>query len=254
MNIWNRRNLVSALAGSMVIISVPGIVHPETTPASAFVIQELHKGDKGRRVAYARVDVPADYRLKIRVPKPFVLASLSKNVSCRGFAMTGGYMSKLRPVPDGLIVVGGKVRGKDNRRLDGGFVQIQGPSVSLRRATLPRSVVTTDVDQIYSQPILVYGGAIDSRFKGGRANRVALGKYQDGSLFFVMAYNGDRNGLSAVTLTEFAKDVLAISHKKVDWLMNFDGGPSAFLTSPDRTIAYTNGSVSSYLCAEASID
>lgn len=250
MNFWNHRILVAALPGAMIITSGAVIVYAQTGPASALVIQELDKGGKRRRVAYARIDIPANYRLTIRVTKPFALASLSKNAACRGFAMTGGYMSKLSSVPDGLIVVGGKIRGKDNGRTDGGFVQIQGASVSLRRAGLPRSAVTADVDQIYSQPILIFGGAIDGRFRDGKANRVALGKYRDGGLFFVIAYNDDRNGLSALTLTEFAKDVVAISPKKVDWLVNFDGGPSAFLKSPDRTVANTNGSVASYLCAE----
>lgn len=255
------RGLVGVLKQSMIAGATVGFVsaaggaaigYPQAPSQLTIASRQLDKGSGRGQVAYARADVPIGYRLKIYVPKPFALASLSQNNTCRGFAMTGGYTSARAAVPDGLIVVAGKVRGKDNLRQDGGIVQTSGSVVTLHRASLPRPSASSGTDQIYSQPILISNGLVDGRFRKGKANRVALGKYRDGGLFMIMAYNGDANGMSAVTLSEFANDVIILSPKKVDWLINFDGGPSAFLASPGHAITFTNGSVTSYLCAEPS--
>ena len=203
------------------------------------------------KIAYAWVSIPASHRLRIKVPRPFLTSAVSANIQCKGIAMTGGYTRRNRVVPDGLIVIKGKIVGQDNRRKDGGILELRGSSVSIRRAKAARPAPDAAVDQIYAQPILINDGKIDSGFLDGAANRVALGRYQDGTLFMVMAYDQSALGTSAVTLTRFARDVLTSSGKKVDWLLNFDGGPSAFLyANGSPPVAPGNGQITSYLCAE----
>lgn len=246
-------NLKHILLGASALMLQAGDAANGQRVASPPVAQPSIEVRKVRELHYAWANIPPSYRVSIRVPKPFSTANLSSSIQCQGVAMTGGYTQQMRSAPAGLIVIGGKVVGKDNNRQDGGFLEIRGSSVSLRRAKGPRPAPTNGVDQIHSQPILIFAGAIDGHFKGGRANRIAIGQYTDASLFMVMALNRDRNGMSAVTLGQFAQDVLAGAPKKVSWLLNFDGGPSAFLYERNGgTIAPTAGMITSYLCAEPS--
>ncbi|UYV15931.1 phosphodiester glycosidase family protein [Porphyrobacter sp. ULC335] len=207
-----------------------------------------------RDIGYVWVDVPHNFRLKIRVPRPFNVQDADTNVQCAGIAMTGGYSLKSRAAPEGLIVIDGRQVSPHTTRMDGGVLDIRGSQASLvrRSAVQPASPLTS---QIYSQPILIFDGKIDGTFKKGKANRIALGKYVDGQIFMVMAFNGSRGGMSAVTLRQFAVDVGALTPRKVDWLLAFDGGPSAFIkVAGQRSVSATNGKIVSYLCAEPEND
>jgi len=244
-------NLKHFLLGAGALILQPSDAATSQSVATAPAAQASIEVRKVRKLHYAWANIPLSYQLSIRVPKPFSTANLSASIQCQGIAMTGGYTLQTRNAPAGLIVVGGKVVGKDNNRQDGGFLEVRGASVALRRAKGPRPAPANGVDQIHSQPILIYDGVIDGHFKGGRANRIAIGQYADASLFMVMALNADRNGMSAATLGQFAQDVLDGAPKKVTWLLNFDGGPSAFLYGRNGgTVAPTAGMITSYLCAE----
>lgn len=205
-------------------------------------------------IGYAWVDVPRNYRLKIRVPRPFNVQDADANIQCSGVAMTGGYSLRNRAAPEGLIIIDGRQISPHTSRMDGGVLDIRGSqAILVRRKSLQPASPTTS--QIYSQPILIFDGRIDGTFKDGKANRIALGKYGDGQIFMVMAFNGSRGGMSAVTLHQFAVDVTGLTPRKVDWLLAFDGGPSAFLkVSGQRLVSATNGTSVSYLCAEPGND
>jgi len=222
------------------------------SPAEAEVPKIAARDMRG--IGYAWVDVPRNFRLKIRVPRPFNVQDANANVRCAGVAMTGGYSLISRKAPEGLIVIDGRQVSPHIKRVDGGVLDIRGSQVSLvrRSAVQPASPSTS---QIYSQPILIFDGKIDGTFKNGKANRIALGKYVDGQIFMVMAFNGSRGGMSAVTLRQFAVDVAALTPRKVDWLLAFDGGPSAFIkVAGQRLVSATNGTSVSYLCAEPEND
>lgn len=203
-----------------------------------------------RGIGYAWVDVPRSFRLNIRVPRPFNIQDAAANVRCAGVAMTGGYMMRDRMAPEGLVVIDGRQVNPHNQRKDGGILDIRGSQVTLYRRNAPQRAVES-ASQIYSQPILILDGKIDGSFKNDRANRIAMGKYADGQMFMVMAFDTSRGGLSAVSLNQFAVDTIGLSNRKIDWLLNFDGGPSAFLqVAGERLVSLTNGKSVSYLCAE----
>lgn len=239
--------IVSVAASLALLVGAPGRAQVTSNPSLTRV----------RDMAYAWYDVPAGHALRIRVVPMFTTGHLSSTVECRGTAITGAYTSRTRPAPDGLVVVAGRVLARDNGRPDGGMVTLQGSSASLERAPEFRARVRSgagigDGDLIYSQPILIADGKVDRDLKRReRANRVALGRYRDGGSFMVMAYNTDRGGLSAVTLGQFAADVLSLAKRPVDWLINFDGGPSAFMfNAAGASISPGRGKVTSYICAE----
>lgn len=217
-------------------------------PALQQHVTEQHVRDLG----YVRFDIPLNYRLRIHVGEAFGAANMASKVQCGGFAMTGAYIKLNQDIPDGLLIADGKRYGSDNGRTDGGFLTISGAAVSLQRARSFRQTANASPTQVYSQPILVIDGHVDWGLnRPERTNRVALGKYRDGGLFMVMAFNTDRNGMSAVTLGQFAADVLENSTRPIDWLLNFDGGPSAFLYNHSgRSYGPANGRVISYFCAE----
>jgi hypothetical protein len=242
------QNVRFVLAFTAATLALFGVRAKSLQPAKSEVPKIVARAV--RSIGYAWVDVPRNFRLKIRVPRPFNVQDADANVRCAGVAMTGGYSIIDRAAPEGLIVIDGRQVSPHITRMDGGILDIRGSQVSLvrRSAVQPASPSTS---QIYSQPILIFGGKIDGTFKNGKANRIAIGKYVDGQIFMVMAFDGSRSGMSAVTLRQFAVDVAALTPRKVDWLLAFDGGPSAFIkVAGQRLVSATNGISVSYLCAE----
>ena len=219
--------------------------------AQTLVAGELQRYRIGS-VFYALVVIPDAYRLSVRTPAPFVLTDLATNLRCDGFAITGAYSEKITGDVEGLVVVEGQQVSKQSTRNDGGFLVLDEVSADLSRVGTPPSWSDDNpVSVVQSHPILIMNGNIDRPLKDPRkANRVALGKLEGGSLFMAMAYNNDLQGLSAVTLLRFAQNLDQILSGQVDWLMNFDGGPSAFLTAGNTAVAPSPGRVVSYLCAE----
>lgn len=246
------RDLRSVLVFAAAMLTLPG-ASAETVSTAESELPKI-SAKEVRGIGYAWLDVPHNFRLKIRVPRPFNVQDADTAVRCAGVAMTGGYSLRGRAAPEGLIIIEGRQVSPHTTRMDGGVLDIRGSQASLfrRSAVRPASPLTS---QIYSQPILIFDGKIDGTFKKGKANRIALGKYVDGQMFMVMAFNGSRRGTSAVTLSQFAVDVAALTPRKVDWLLAFDGGPSAFIkVAGQRSVSATNGKIVSYLCAEPEND
>lgn len=216
-------------------------------PGAAGQIQRYQLGT----VFYAFVIIPDGYQLKVRTPTPFVLTDLATNLRCTGFAITGAYAGANGAV-EGLVVDEGRILSQQSGRSDGGFVAFDGTSVAISRVPdRPSWSGGRPISVVQSHPILIMNGSIDLPLNDPQpANRVSMGKLEDGRLFMAMAYNSDRQGLSAVTLLQFAQGVDQLLDGRVDWLMNFDGGPSAFLVAGRTAVAPSPGRVASYLCAE----
>lgn len=200
-------------------------------------------------VGFATIRLPSHLKLSVKVVDWAGAKYASSFVKCAGAAMTGGYSSEYHR-PDGLVVIDGKQIAPIKPRNDGGIVVFSGDDTRVLRMT-ERTNWPKLVNAIQTQPILIEDGKIDyPLLDSNAANRVALGKLKRGGFFMIMAYNADRNGLSALTLLDFAQAVQAQMNGDVDWLVNFDGGPSAFLITGEQAVAPANGGVTSYICAE----
>ena len=207
--------------------------------------------EKIKDIGYATVILPPRFTLQIKSGEAFGLGKLSKNVDCSGYAITGGFMKRNPRSSIGLILIDGKEISQLSERKTGGILIVNNKEVNLHRRKNKNTWEASSGDKLQSHPILIYEGKVDTPLNDKRkANRTALGKLKNGRLFMVMAFNTDPGGISAVGLKRFALDVKKIMKSSVEWMINLDGGPSAFIRSPTRTIAPTAGVIISYLCAE----
>ncbi len=206
----------------------------------------------GKDLAYAYVILPADYRLSVKFPSGNGrVAQISKILRCDGVAMTGGFSRRSDPKkPEGLLIVDGGQVSRFKRRPDGGIVVLEDGAARIFRLRDRARWPDGSRNVIQSHPILFMNGKLDPLGAPEKANRVALGRLKDGRHFMIMAYDKDRSGLSALSLKEFAEGASTMLDHKIDWMMNFDGGPSVFLATREKAISPSTGEITSYLCAE----
>jgi len=206
-------------------------------------------------VTYAWSILPRDWRVAVRRPiRSGRLAGIAANLRCGGIAMTGGYSrydDRGKLVPNDLVVMNGRTVSARNGRRDGGFLILgSGHERIVRTRDLPPTRAIGG-DAIQSTPILVLDGAVDLPLADERrSNRIAFGRLRDGRRVMIAAYDRHPGASSAVTLRGFAERSLQILGGRLDWLMNFDGGPSVFLATRGRTIVPAPGEITTYLCAE----
>lgn len=202
-------------------------------------------------VSYTIAIAPKDLNLRIvRVPAQGV-NQLLQSSHCSGYSITGGFTDKMEP--SSLIEIAGEKLSNLERRPgnDGGILVIARDSLKLVRYRQRNTLSQHDGDKIQSYPVLIMNDTVDAPLKDRRlGNRVGFGLLEDGRLIFAIAHNQDRQGTTATTTKLFAKTILELIDPKIEWLLNFDGGASAFLTTPEQVIAPSNGFVSSFLCAE----
>jgi hypothetical protein len=203
-------------------------------------------------VTYAHTIMsPSDYNISLKVFSPEAeIASIQDRVVCNGLAMTGGFSKRLGQglVPEGLLRSYGLPFSNLERWRDGGIFSLLNskPAVTRISAWL-RSPVERGL-AIQGKPLLVVDGKVDHGLTDTRRqNRVAIGTLSDGNIVFITAVAPNDN---AVSYGEFATEALQIVGSKLMALLNLDGGPSAFMLSSQTRILPSNGSVTTYLCAE----
>lgn len=204
-------------------------------------------------VGYVWTRIPQDFQLILKAPTNFSLSHLSQNAECNGVAFTGGFSHANPFRSDGLVVVDGKRISAASSRETGGVLSIEPNSVSLLRTRIWRDGSDESHSKLQSHPILIFDGDIDYPLADERlANRVALGLTKGAQLFVIMAFDNDPEGLSAVKLVAFAQVAKRLLEDDIEWLLNLDGGPSAFIHTAERTYSPSAGGISSYFCAQFS--
>ncbi len=129
------------------------------------------------------------------------------------------------------------------------MLSVTGGEVRITRVAAWRSSPFNVGMALQARPLLVFNGKVDEPLNDrSRWNRVAVGTIRDGKVVLIGAFAPHNEG---VTLREFAHDAIAIIGPSLVSLLNMDGGPSAFLTSPEVQLFPSQGTVTTYICAEA---
>ncbi|MEO0568821.1 MAG: phosphodiester glycosidase family protein [Pseudomonadota bacterium] len=179
------------------------------------------------------------------------VVTLIRSSVCSGYFATGGFTDEMSP--NTLLEVNGERLSKLQKRAhnDGGVLVVEDESIQLLRYAERRKLRRMSGDKLQSHPILVMDNAVDKPLNDKRmGNRVAVGLLKDGRIILAMAHDEERQGTTATTTGQFAEKILEIIDDEISWLLNLDGGASAFLVTPNYMIAPSNGLVSSYICVE----
>lgn len=201
-------------------------------------------------IAFVYVKIPNHFNLKIVAPKPFLISEMSSRIDCNGVAITGGFFDE-NDRHDGLIVISGSEVSPVKKIQEGGVVSVNDSQVDIYRIGDFLKRAPSGDFQIQSPQILIIDGKIDPLDNRKEASRVALGRLKSGELVMIAAFSVDWEARLGITLRSFAAEAQALFGGRLDWLVNFDGGPNAFLYTPERSFATLSGTVFSYLCAEA---
>lgn len=239
--VWKQLIIISSLAATAATVAPSQPIVMQTKPASRPKVT----------YAYSIVDLRT---IKVSV-KAFARATqitaVPASLACKGVAITGGFSRQAANglKPQGLVRTESRVISGLATWADGGVLWVNGADVRITRIAAWRSSPANSGMALQARPLLVVDGKVDEPLNDRRRwNRVAVGTMRDGKVVLIGAFTPHNNG---VTLREFAQDAMAILGPDLVSLLNMDGGPSAFLTSPDVQLFPSQGVVTTYICAEA---
>ena len=134
--------------------------------------------------------------------------------------------------PMGLVRIGGTTRHPPSGRQGGGFLIAGGrhPRVVTRDQV---GLAQAAPNVIESSPILVFNGQTGMRRDDRvRADRVAVGTTQSGSLFLIGAFGAAQDTISLFEFEQLAGVAASTQGQTIAAMIAMDGGPSAHLILP----------------------
>jgi hypothetical protein len=143
----------------------------------------------------------------------------------------------------GLVRIDGRTRVRTSARRSGGFLLIDGRTVRVvdRSQTAIAEAAPWAVE---SSPVLIHGGADGMRGDdGARADRVAVGVTTSGRPILLGAFGPGQDCISLFEFGRLARAAATAHGEAVADLLAMDGGPSAHLFLPGRTLYGASSSI-----------